>query len=169
MEYRWKQYEPVNILNMELAEFDLTKTEYSIKDVEYVAGMHWLMQKAGLFLPHLAKTVVNFSSTKWVCQLIAQGEGGWGGGGGAFSEGLAAVRPCVPQKRYQFREHSLFRSSWSFLIHAINMKGTYNYLAPLLKLGLSSPPWPPPPHPDQYGADRYKICTDASCTRAVKT
>ena len=39
MEYRWKQYEPVNILNMELAEFDLTKTEYSIKDVEYVAGI----------------------------------------------------------------------------------------------------------------------------------
>ena len=30
--------EPVNILNMELAEFDLTKTEYSINDVEYVAG-----------------------------------------------------------------------------------------------------------------------------------
>ena len=39
MEYRWKQYDPVNILNMELAEFDLTKTEYSIKDVEYVAGI----------------------------------------------------------------------------------------------------------------------------------
>lgn len=40
VEYRWKQYDPVNILNMELAEFDLTKTEYSIKDVEYVAGIH---------------------------------------------------------------------------------------------------------------------------------
>ena len=39
VEYRWKQYDPVNILNMELAEFDLTKTEYSIKDVEYVAGI----------------------------------------------------------------------------------------------------------------------------------
>ena len=38
MEYRWKK-NPVNILNMELAEFDLTKTEYSIKDVEYVAGI----------------------------------------------------------------------------------------------------------------------------------
>lgn len=39
VEYRWKEYEPVNILNMELAEFDLTKTEYKIQDVEYVAGM----------------------------------------------------------------------------------------------------------------------------------
>jgi len=39
VEYRWKMPEPVNILNMELAEFDLTKTEYSIKDVEYVAGI----------------------------------------------------------------------------------------------------------------------------------
>ena len=39
MEYRWKQQDPVNILNMELAEFDLTRTEYSIKDVEYVAGI----------------------------------------------------------------------------------------------------------------------------------
>lgn len=39
VEYRWKKYDPVNILNMELAEFDLTKTEYSIKDVEYVAGI----------------------------------------------------------------------------------------------------------------------------------
>ena len=38
VEYRWKK-DPVNILNMELAEFDLTKTEYSIKDVEYVAGI----------------------------------------------------------------------------------------------------------------------------------
>lgn len=38
VEFRWKQYDPVNILNMELAEFDLTKTEYSIEDVEYVAG-----------------------------------------------------------------------------------------------------------------------------------
>ena len=38
VEYRWKQ-DPVSILNMELAEFDLTKTEYSIKDVEYVAGI----------------------------------------------------------------------------------------------------------------------------------
>ena len=38
VEYRWKK-NPVNILNMELAEFDLTKTEYSIKDVEYVAGI----------------------------------------------------------------------------------------------------------------------------------
>ena len=39
VEYRWK-YDPVNILNMELAEFDLTKTEYSIKNVEYVAGIY---------------------------------------------------------------------------------------------------------------------------------
>ena len=38
MEYRWKDYEPVNILDMELAEFDLTKTEYKVEDVEYVAG-----------------------------------------------------------------------------------------------------------------------------------
>ena len=38
VEYRWKK-NPVNILNMELAEFDLTKTEYSMKDVEYVAGI----------------------------------------------------------------------------------------------------------------------------------
>ena len=40
VEYRWKEYDPVNILNMELAEFDLTKTEYSFEDVEYVAGMY---------------------------------------------------------------------------------------------------------------------------------
>ena len=40
VEYRWKaNADPVNILNMELAEFDLTRTEYSYQDVEYVAGM----------------------------------------------------------------------------------------------------------------------------------
>ena len=38
VEYRWKDGEPVKILNMELAEFDLTKTTYTYKDVEYVAG-----------------------------------------------------------------------------------------------------------------------------------
>ena len=38
VEYQWQYPKPVNILNMELAEFDLTKTEYTIDDVEYVAG-----------------------------------------------------------------------------------------------------------------------------------
>lgn len=38
VEYRWKDYEPVKILNMELAEFDLTNTEHKAEDVEYVAG-----------------------------------------------------------------------------------------------------------------------------------
>ena len=37
VDYRWKA-NPVNILNKELAEFDLTKTEYTYEDVEYVAG-----------------------------------------------------------------------------------------------------------------------------------
>ena len=43
MEYRWQYPKPVNILDMELAEFDLTKTEYIKKDVEYVAGIYDLL------------------------------------------------------------------------------------------------------------------------------
>lgn len=39
VEYRWQYPKPVNILDMELAEFDLTKTEYIKRDVEYVAGI----------------------------------------------------------------------------------------------------------------------------------
>ena len=45
VEFRWKQYDPVNILNMELAEFDLTKTEYSIEEVEYVGGIDRFYQR----------------------------------------------------------------------------------------------------------------------------
>ena len=38
VEYRWKDHEPVKILDMELAEFDLTNTEYRTEEIEYVAG-----------------------------------------------------------------------------------------------------------------------------------
>lgn len=40
VEYRWKYPNPINILDIELAEFDLTSTEYTSEDVEYVAGIH---------------------------------------------------------------------------------------------------------------------------------
>ena len=57
MEYRWK-LDPVNILNMELAEFDLTKTEYSIKDVEYVAGIdRWEFIKSTMGCPVVYRLV----------------------------------------------------------------------------------------------------------------
>ena len=61
VEYRWKQYDPVNILNMELAEFDLTKTEYSIEDVEYVAGIHhyrFRIHRSGLNTPGIFLVMV---------------------------------------------------------------------------------------------------------------
>ena len=45
VEYRWKNHEPVKILDMELAEFDLTNTEYRSEEIEYVAGkLLWLLQ-----------------------------------------------------------------------------------------------------------------------------
>ncbi|XP_078353102.1 glycine receptor subunit alpha-3-like [Oculina patagonica] len=60
VEYRWKQYDPVNILNMELAEFDLTKTEYSIEDVEYVAGKYRDMIVTFTFSRRIGYYLINF-------------------------------------------------------------------------------------------------------------
>ena len=51
VEYRWKYPNPINILDIELAEFDLTSTEYTSEDVEYVAGIHYAYFKpSGVFL-----------------------------------------------------------------------------------------------------------------------
>ena len=46
VEYRWKYPNPINILDIELAEFDLTSTEYTSEDVEYVAGIHYDLLQA---------------------------------------------------------------------------------------------------------------------------
>lgn len=59
VDYRWKK-NPVNILNMELAEFDLTKTEYSMKDVEYVAGKYRDMIITFTFIRRIGYYLINF-------------------------------------------------------------------------------------------------------------
>ena len=49
VEYRWKNHEPVKILDMELAEFDLTNTEYRSEEIEYVAGKLLLLLQCKLW------------------------------------------------------------------------------------------------------------------------
>ncbi|XP_074611287.1 glycine receptor subunit alpha-3-like [Acropora palmata] len=60
VEYRWKDGEPVKILNMELAEFDLTKTTYTYKDVEYVAGKYRDMIVTFTFSRRIGYYLINF-------------------------------------------------------------------------------------------------------------
>ncbi|KAK2555053.1 Glycine receptor subunit alpha-3, partial [Acropora cervicornis] len=52
--------EPVKILNMELAEFDLTKTTYTYKDVEYVAGKYRDMIVTFTFSRRIGYYLINF-------------------------------------------------------------------------------------------------------------
>ncbi|XP_022799766.1 gamma-aminobutyric acid receptor alpha-like isoform X2 [Stylophora pistillata] len=60
VEYRWKYPNPINILNMELAEFDLTKTEYTSEDVEYVAGKYRDMIVTFTFSRRIGYYLINF-------------------------------------------------------------------------------------------------------------
>lgn len=57
VEYRWKYPNPINILDIELAEFDLTSTEYTSEDVEYVAGIHYDFLQALRGVPRKEKTM----------------------------------------------------------------------------------------------------------------
>ncbi|XP_068726094.1 gamma-aminobutyric acid receptor subunit alpha-6-like isoform X1 [Montipora capricornis] len=59
VDYRWKA-NPVNILNRELAEFDLTKTEYTYEDVEYVAGEYRDMIVTFTFSRRIGYYLINF-------------------------------------------------------------------------------------------------------------
>ena len=60
VEYRWKYPNPINILDIELAEFDLTSTEYTSEDVEYVAGIHYDFLQALRGVPRKEKTMSDF-------------------------------------------------------------------------------------------------------------
>ena len=42
MEYLWKAFDPVVILNSEMAEFDLADVNHNFTDVTYVSGEFWI-------------------------------------------------------------------------------------------------------------------------------
>ncbi|CAH3172375.1 unnamed protein product [Porites evermanni] len=60
VEYRWKNHEPVKILDMELAEFDLTNTEYRSEEIEYVAGKYRDMIVTFTFSRRIGYYLINF-------------------------------------------------------------------------------------------------------------
>ncbi|XP_027056809.1 gamma-aminobutyric acid receptor subunit beta-like [Pocillopora damicornis] len=60
VEYRWKYPNPINILDIELAEFDLTSTEYTSEDVEYVAGKYRDMIVTFTFSRRIGYYLINF-------------------------------------------------------------------------------------------------------------